>query len=102
MQSMSGCLLSTVVAATKSSSTMLPVRSTGFPREAMGFTLSEASGKVISNAEARGASYAGSDVAGMALTLVNEEADLVVARLYADYCTNAGIDPPPKSRPARK
>lgn len=68
----------------------------------MGFTLSEASGKVISDAEARGASYAGADVAGMALTLVNEEADLVVARLYADYCTNAGIDPPPKPRPARK
>ena len=30
----------------------------------MGFTLSEASGKVISNAEARGASYAGTDVPG--------------------------------------
>ena len=68
----------------------------------MGFTLSEASGKVISNAEARGASYAGSDVAGMALALVNEEADLVVARLYADYCTNAGVDPTPKPRTARK
>jgi phenylpyruvate tautomerase PptA (4-oxalocrotonate tautomerase family) len=68
----------------------------------MGFTLSEASGKVISNAEARGASYAGSDVPGMALTLVNEEADLVVARLYADYCNNAGIDPTSRPRPARK
>jgi len=69
---------------------------------AMGFTLSEASGKVISNAEARSASYAGTDVAGMALALVNEESDLVVARLYADYCTNAGLDPPAKARPARK
>lgn len=68
----------------------------------MGFTLSEASGRVISNVEARGASYAGTDVAGMALTLVNEEADEVVARLYADHCRNAGIDPLPKSRPARK
>ena len=68
----------------------------------MGFTLSEASGKVISNTEARGASYAGADVAGMALTLVNEEADGVVARLYSDYCQNAGLGPPPKSRPARK
>jgi hypothetical protein len=68
----------------------------------MGFTLSEANGKVISNAEARGASYAGADVTGMALTLVNEEADEIVARLYADYCRNAGIDPPSKSRPARK
>ena len=68
----------------------------------MGFTLSEASGKVISNAGARGASYAGADVASMALTLVNEEADEIVARLYADYCTNAGVDPPTKSRAARK
>jgi len=68
----------------------------------MGFTLSDASGKVISNAEARSASYAGTDVAGMALTLVNEEADEVVARLYADHCRNAGVDPPPKPRPARK
>jgi hypothetical protein len=68
----------------------------------MGFTLSEASGKVISNAEARAASYAGSDVPGMALTLVNEEADEIVARLYADHCRNAGLDPLPKSRPARK
>jgi hypothetical protein len=57
---------------------------------------------VISNTEARGASYAGADVAGMALTLVNEEADEVVARLYSDYCQNAGLGPPPKSRPARK
>lgn len=68
----------------------------------MGFTLSEASGKVISNAEARAASYAGSDVPGMALTLVNEEADEIVARLYADHCRNAGLDPLPKTRPARK
>jgi len=68
----------------------------------MGFTLSEASGKVISNPAARAASSAGADAAGMALTLVNEEADEIVARLYADYCQNAGLDPPPKSRPARK
>jgi hypothetical protein len=68
----------------------------------MGFTLSEASGKVISNAEARAASYAGSDVPGMALTLVNEEADEIVARLYADHCRNAGLDPPPKTHPARR
>jgi len=68
----------------------------------MGFTLTAANGKVISNAEARGASYAGADVGGMALTLVNEEADEVVARLYADYCRNAGFDPPAKAKPARR
>ena len=27
---------------------------------------------------------------GMALTLVNEQADEVVAKLYNDYCRNAG------------
>ena len=27
----------------------------------------------------------------MALTLVNEKADEVVATLYADYCRNAGL-----------
>ena len=35
-------------------------------------------------------SYAGADVSRMALTLVNEQADEVVARLYADYCRNRG------------
>jgi len=57
----------------------------------MGFTLTASNGRLISTAEARSASYAGSDVAGMALTLVNEQADEVVARLYADYCRNAGF-----------
>ena len=57
----------------------------------MGFTLSGADGRVISDVEASSSSYAGADVARMALTLVNEKADDVVARLYADYCTNAGL-----------
>jgi hypothetical protein len=68
----------------------------------MGFTLAEASGKVISDAEAASASYAGADIAGMAYTLVNEQADEIVARLYADHCRNAGLEPPPNARPARK
>jgi hypothetical protein len=85
-----------------SQATPNPVMAVNQVTVTMGFTLSEASGKVISNTEARGASYAGADVAGMALTLVNEEADEVVARLYADYCQNAGLGPPPKSRPAKK
>ena len=46
--------------------------------------------RVISDTEARSSSYAGSDVHQMALTLVNEKADEVVAMLYADYCRNAG------------
>jgi len=56
----------------------------------MGFTLTGSNGRVISDTEASAASYAGSDVQKMALTLVNEKADEVVATLYADYCRNAG------------
>jgi hypothetical protein len=56
----------------------------------MGFTLTGNNGRVISDTEASSASYAGSDVEKMALTLVNEKADEVVASLYADYCRNAG------------
>ena len=56
----------------------------------MGFTLTGSNGRVISDTEASAASYAGSDVQKMALTLVNEKADEVVATLYADYCRSAG------------
>jgi hypothetical protein len=65
----------------------------------MKFTLSGANGRVISDAEASSSSYAGSDVARMALTLVNEQADEVVAGLYADYCRNAGSAPAKKAAP---
>jgi len=55
------------------------------------FTLTEvATGKPVSQASATNASYAGSDTAGMALTLIGERADEVVARLYGEYCRNAG------------
>ena len=57
----------------------------------MDFALTSSNGKQISTAQAQSASYAGPDVAKMALTLVNEQADEVVARLYADYCRNAGF-----------
>jgi hypothetical protein len=56
----------------------------------MGFTLTANNGRVISDTEASSGSYAGADVQKMALTLVNEKADEVVATLYADYCRNAG------------
>ena len=36
-------------------------------------------------------SYSGTDTGGMALTLINEQADGVVARLYSDYCRQAGV-----------
>ena len=55
----------------------------------MGFTLSAADGRVISDVGASSSSYAGADINRMALTLVEENADDVVAKLYADYCSNA-------------
>jgi len=56
----------------------------------MDFTLTGSNGRMISQAAARNESYAGRDVSGMALTLINERADEVVARLYTDYCQKAG------------
>jgi hypothetical protein len=55
------------------------------------FTLTGANGRTISQAAASNESYAGRDVLGMALTLLNERADEVVAQLYGDYCRNAGV-----------
>ena len=59
----------------------------------MGFTLSGSNGRIISDVSANSSSYAGTNVAQMALTLVNEQADEVVAKLYGDYCRNAGFTP---------
>ena len=56
----------------------------------MDFTLSDAAGKPVSMAAASNESYAGSDTSGMALTLIEERADQIVAKLYSDYCRNAG------------
>ncbi len=56
----------------------------------MNFTLTGANGKMISQTAADNASYAGQDVGGMALTLINETAQEVVAKLYSDYCRLAG------------
>lgn len=56
----------------------------------MDFMLTGANGRMISEANARNESYAGQDTLGMALTLINERADEVVARLYSDYCQKAG------------
>jgi len=56
----------------------------------MGFTLVSAGGRTISNVTAKADSYSGTDTLGMALTLVNEQADEAVAQLYNDYCRSAG------------
>ena len=74
-----------------SQATMNPVMPVNQVSISMGFTLSGANGRTISDVEAGSSSYSGADVGRMALTLVNEQADEVVARLYADYCRNAGL-----------
>jgi len=50
-------------------------------------TLSDGSGRVISQARAQGQSWAGSDVVGAALSVLEDEADALVARLYSDFCS---------------
>ncbi len=55
----------------------------------MAFTLTGANGRTLSQTTAENASYSGADTNGMALTLINEKADEVVAQLYSDYCRNA-------------
>jgi len=61
----------------------------------MGFTLAGSDGRPVSSADARADSYAGADVGRMAQTLVEEQADVVVATLYSGYCRNAGLGAPP-------
>ena len=56
----------------------------------MNFALTGPNGRTLSQVDKRSESYAGADVDGMALTLINEQAEEVVARLYSDYCANAG------------
>jgi len=50
------------------------------------FVLTGANGRTISQTQASNESYAGRDVLGMALTLLDEQAEEVVAKLYSDYC----------------
>jgi hypothetical protein len=57
----------------------------------MAFTLTGANGRMISNTTAKNESYAGADVSGMAMTLINESAEEVVAQLYSDYCQKSGV-----------
>lgn len=57
----------------------------------MSFTLTGSNGRTISEAGASAESYSGTDTGGMALTLINEQADGVVGKLYSDYCRAAGV-----------
>jgi hypothetical protein len=49
-------------------------------------TLSAVNGRVVSDVNAHAGSYSGGDTLGMALTLVREQANPLVAQLYNDYC----------------
>jgi hypothetical protein len=73
--------------------TMNPIMAVNQVTIGMGFTLAASNGKIISDVGASSASYSGANVAQMAATLINEEADEVVARLYGDYCRSAGYPP---------
>jgi hypothetical protein len=52
-------------------------------------TLSTIDGRVLSDVSAHSGSYSGSDTLGTALQLVKEQADLLVAQLYSDFCQSA-------------
>ena len=62
---------------------MIPVNQVAV---SMNFVLTGSDGKRIAQADAQSESFSGADVQGMALTLINEQADEVVARLYSEYC----------------
>ena len=87
-------ILRGLISSQASRNPMIPVNQVSVD---MNFTLTDASGRTISEASANSSSYAGTDVSRMALTLVNEKADEVVGQLYADYCRNAA-----PGRPAKK
>lgn len=54
----------------------------------MNFSLVGADGRHIAEASASSDSYSGGDTVGMALTLINEQADGVVRRLLGGYCAD--------------
>lgn len=56
----------------------------------IGFALVRSDGHVIAETSAAAESYSGSDTLGMALTLLDEQADGVVGRLLSDYCAAPG------------
>ncbi len=55
----------------------------------MAFTLVDASGRTLSNVTAGGDSYSGPDPMETALRIVRQEADLIAAGLYHDFCRHA-------------
>jgi hypothetical protein len=50
-------------------------------------TLCDSSGRTVSSVRASGQSWAGSDVTGAALSVLDDQADELVAKLYSDFCS---------------
>ena len=67
---------------------MIPVNQVAV---SMQFVLAGADGKRVAQAEAQSQSYSDADVQGMALTLINEQAEEVVANLYSAYCRQPAV-----------
>lgn len=53
-------------------------------------TLTDGRGRVLSSQRLSAESWAGRDVAGATLALIQDEGGPAVAQLYADFCQNAG------------
>jgi len=62
---------------------MIPVNQVAV---SMQFVLTGADGKRVAQADAQSQSFSGADVQRMALTLIHEQAEEVVAKLYSAYC----------------
>ena len=77
-----------------SESTFNPVVRVNQVSVGMGFTLAAARGRAVTDANSASQAYAGPDVRAMALTLLNEQADELVSKLYSDYCRNAELAAP--------
>jgi len=73
----------------ESRSSFNPVAKVNEVHVTMSFTLVSAAGKSVASVSESAESWAGSDTTGVALSLVKEKADLVVAKLYSEYCANA-------------
>ena len=57
-----------------------------------GLTLSDArTGRLLSEVGAKSDAFSGTDTLGTALELVRQQADPLVARIYNDFCQNAGV-----------
>lgn len=75
-----------VISASAAANPMIPVNQVAVR---MRFVLTGANGRPVSQVETQSQSYSGADVQGMALTLMREQAEEVVAKLYGDYCQQA-------------